>query len=358
VREIPFLDLRRLHRSIEPGLSDTLAAVIASGRFIGGPAVRDFERRFAEVHGRRGAVGCASGTDALTLSLAGLGVGVGDEVIVPSMTFVATAEAVRHVGATPVLADVDEDTLLMSEADVERARTPRTRAIVPVHLYGHVVRHSTVGRWRESGLLVFEDAAQAHLATRDGRFVGEAGNAACFSFYPGKNLGALGDGGMVISDDEELLARIRQLRDHGRSGKFSHGEIGWCSRLDALQAAVLDLKLDSLALWTERRRRLADRYRDRIGGWLVPWEEGAVHHLLVARFPRRDLMRAALQAEGIETGLHYPMALSCVPALGPWRRATPCAELAADEVLSLPIDPLMPEDDVDIVCDAVQQALR
>jgi dTDP-4-amino-4,6-dideoxygalactose transaminase len=350
---IPFLDLRRLHESIRPELTAAFDRVVADAAFVGSGAVAAFEAAFAVAHGRRVAASCGSGTDALVLTLRAVGVGAGDEVVVPAMTFIATLEAVVHVGATPVIADVDPRTLLLSEETVDAVRTPRTRAVVPVHLYGHVVPFPTLQQWREEGLLVVEDAAQAHLASWEGQPVGSVGHAACFSFYPGKNLGALGDGGAVVSDDEEVVDRIRRLRDHGRLTKYEHEEIGWCSRLDGLQAAFLDVKLRHLRKWNDRRRSLARRYRERLGSSIVPWSPGAVHHLLVVRVPadRRSEVAESLGAAGIGTGVHYPVPLSRQPSCRPYARPCPVAELAATEVLSLPMDPLMADEDVDRVCD-------
>jgi dTDP-4-amino-4,6-dideoxygalactose transaminase len=358
---VPFQDLTRLHASIESELSGAVSRVVSNSGFVGGNEVKAFEEAFAEAHGASGAASCGSGTDALSLTLRAVGVRSGDEVIIPSMTFVATAEAVVHAGATPVIADVDKDTLLLSSDEVDRLRTDQTRAVIPVHLYGHVVPFAEIKRWRNSGLAVIEDAAQAHLATENGQAVGSAGNAACFSFYPGKNLGAWGDGGAVISNDSDLLSEIRRLRDHGRDSKYLHTVIGWCSRLDGLQAAVLATKLRHLPGWTEARRRVATRYRDQIEDLLVPWEDGAVHHLIVVSVAggveQRDRVRERLSLRGIGTGVHYPVPLSSQPSLERWSRPCPRSEDAGDSVLSLPMDPLMSDREVDEVCEALHDAL-
>ncbi|MGH9107070.1 MAG: DegT/DnrJ/EryC1/StrS family aminotransferase [Acidimicrobiales bacterium] len=360
---MPFLDLVRLHRSVHDELLRAFEAVVGAADFISGRSLVSFEEAFARAHHRGGAVGCGSGTDALALALRALGVGPGQDVVVPAMTFVATAEAVLHVGARPVLADVDGVSLLLTPETVEAASTPQTTAVVPVHLYGHAVPFSSLQTWRQKGLLVVEDAAQAHLASWRGRAVGEVGNVACFSFYPGKNLGSLGDGGMVVSDDLRLLDQVRRLGDHGRTSKYLHEVPGWGTRLDGLQAAFLDAKLAHLPEWTHARRRLADIYRLRLEGvdgvTLVPWEDGAVHHLLVARVAdgHRDALLSALRKRGVHCGMHYPIALSDLPALSAWRRPCPEAERAAGEVLSLPMDPLMTEEEVDMVSDAVKAAL-
>ena len=354
---IPFLDLGALHASIDDELRDAFERVLAASAFIGGPELAAFEEEFSSAHGRARGVGCASGTDALALALRAAGIGPGDEVVVPAMTFVATAEAVVHVGATPVVADVDDDTLLLAPESVAAVATERTAAVIPVHLYGHVVPFDHLSAWRDQGWVVVEDAAQAHLATWRDRPVGSVGDAACFSFYPGKNLGALGDGGAVIAREEQVVAAVRQLRDHGRASKYEHDVVGWCSRLDGLQAAFLSVKLRRLPAWTAARRAAAARYEERLGGLVVPWEDGAVHHLLVVRVPSdcRDAVRSGLAAAGIETGIHYPIAVSNQPSMAPWSKPCPRAEQAAGEVLSLPMDPLMSDEDVDEVCRALRQ---
>ena len=352
---VPFQDLGRLHESIADELNEAIQRVIASSGFVGAAAARSFEEAFAAAHHVGHAVGVGSGTDALALALRALGISPGDEVVVPSMTFVATAEAVLHVGATPVIVDVDPTTLLIDPIAVAAATTERTVAVMPVHLYGHVVPFDVIRGWQAQGLKVVEDAAQAHLGTWRGQGVGTVGDAACFSFYPGKNLGALGDGGAVVTNDRALAERIAKLRDHGRESKYLHDEIGWCSRLDGLQAAVLEVKLRQLPEWTETRRVLADRYRERLGDRLIPWEEGAVHHLLVVRpgAERRDALQAALADRGVGVGVHYPVALSRQPSVATYAMPSPFAEAAAESVLSLPMDPLMKLSEVELVCDQV-----
>lgn len=354
---IPFQDLARLHRSIESELTHAVERVISSSGFVGGDEVALFEEAFANTHDSAGAAGCGSGTDALALALRAAGIGAGDEVIVPSMTFVATAEAVVHSGAAPVIADVDPTTLLLSPESVAEVRTTRTRAIVPVHLYGNVVPFDHLQQWRDSGLVVIEDAAQAHLATWEGRSVGAVGHCACFSFYPGKNLGAWGDGGAVMSRDTSLIEEVKQLRDHGRRSKYAHEVIGWCSRLDGLQAAILAVKLRHLPEWTANRRVLAERYHTHLGEVLVPSTPGSVHHLQVMRTAGgasvRDQLRDALAESGIATGVHYPIPLSRQPSLSAWPAVCKEAEAAAQDVVSLPMDPLMSTADVDVAAEAV-----
>lgn len=362
---IPFLDLGGLHASIAAELRDAFDRVLAASAFIGGVELSAFEGEFAAAHGLANGAGCASGTDAIALALHASGVGPGDEVVVPAMTFVATAEAVVHAGARPVVADVDPGTLLLTPETVGAVATGRTAAVVPVHLYGHPVPFPHIESWRAEGWVVVEDAAQAHLARWRGDPVGTAGHAACFSFFPGKNLGALGDAGMVVTGDPALAERVRRRRDHGRSEKYRHDEMGVSSRLDGLQAAFLRVKLRHLPAWTEARRRLAERYRRGLdgvdGARLVPWEEGASHHLVCIRTApeRRDALRAALSADGIGTGVHYPVDLASQPATAPFApRPCPAAGRAAAELVSLPIDPLMADADVDAVCARVVEHTR
>ncbi len=361
---IPFQDLTRLHTSIDTELRAAIDATLARSSFIAGPDLVAFEEEFAAAVGAPHAVGCNSGTDALSLVMRALGIGPGDEVIVPSMTYVASAETVLHVGATLVLADVDPETVLLTEASVAAVRTPRTKAVIPVHLYGRSVDPAAMRAWRDSGLFVIEDCAQAHLASRDGVPVGSIGHAACYSFFPGKNLGAMGDAGAVTTPDEAVADEVRRLRDHGRSSKYRHEILGYSSRLDGLQAAILRVKLRHLPGWTDARRDLARRYRDRLTGaaahpaiGFVPFDDGSVHHLLVVRVAERDRIQQQLAAEGIATGVHYPIALSDQPVFTELQASTPHAEEAAGTVLSLPIDPLMRLEEVDRVCDALRRAV-
>jgi len=358
---VPFQDLTRLHASIGDEIRRALDTTLERSSFIGGPDLVAFEEEFGQAVGAPHAVGCNSGTDALALALRALGIGPGDEVVVPSMTYVASAETVLHVGATPVLADVDPQTLLLRPEDVDRVRTPRTRAVIPVHLYGNMVDPVSLRQWRDEGLIVLEDCAQAHLAHRDGVAVGSVGHAAAYSFFPGKNLGAMGDAGALTTSDEAVAADVRRLRDHGRSSKYRHEVLGYSSRLDGIQAAVLRVKLRHLVRWTESRRALARRYRERLAEspavvTLVPFGEGSVHHLLVVRVEQRDRVQLELDEAGIASGVHYPIALSDQPVFAALGASTPNAEAAAATVLSLPMDPLMTEVEVDRVCSQLLRA--
>ncbi|HLI39378.1 MAG TPA: DegT/DnrJ/EryC1/StrS family aminotransferase [Streptosporangiaceae bacterium] len=364
IDEVPFTDLAAMTREVEPAVRRAWERLLVSSQFIGGEAVEEFERAWAAYTGVEHAVGVASGTDALRLALTALGIGPGDEVIVPASTFVATAEAVVLAGATPRFADVDPRTLLLAPGQVEAARTPRTRAVIVVHLYGQMPDMDALCRAAgRAGLILIEDAAQAHGASWRGRQAGSFGAAGCFSFYPGKNLGAFGDAGAVVTPDIRLAERVRCLRDHGRTSHYRHDLVGTTSRMDAMQAAVLTAKLARLDAWTQARRSVAARYREafahgpvRMVGE-VPGARG-VYHLAVVRVPDRDRTRRKLAAMGVQTGIHYPV--PCHRQEPYLRFATgplPAAETAAGEVLSLPVFPHMSDGHVERVCAAVREAV-
>lgn len=356
--QVPFLDLAALHATLRPELDEIWASTVDSSAFVGGHAVAAFEREFADYCGCDHAIGVANGTDALELVLRALGVGPGDEVIVPTNTFFATAEAVHLVGARPVFVDVDPGTLLTTPDIVKGSITGRTAAMIPVHLFGQPVDLTGFEELsRDLDIPFIEDAAQAHGARWGDRLVGSAGVAACFSFYPGKNLGALGDGGAVVTSDERLAGIIRSLANHGRdlAAPTGHSRVGRNSRLDGLQAGLLSLKLRQLDSWNGRRRRLWQRYVAGFAGTAVRCVEVAdraasVHHLAVVRVPNRDRVRAALAEDGIETGIHYPVPCHLLP---PWDEiespVLPVSEQAAEELLSLPMYPQLEPVDVDHV---------
>ena len=370
---VPFTDLAAMAGEVWPQIEQEYRACLLAGAYIGGPAVTAFERSWADYCGAGHAVGLASGTDALELCLIAMGLGPGDEVIVPANTFIATAAAVVRAGATPRFADVSEDTLLMTSRTLAEAITPRTRAVIVVHLYGQPPdMTSLVATARRAGIAVIEDAAQAHGAEWDGRRAGSFGEAACFSFYPAKNLGAFGDAGAVVTSRPELADRIRSLANHGRSGgsaHYEHGYIGTNSRLDALHAIALSGKLARLDTWTKRRIALASAYRELLGGREFS-DRGLrltataplarhVYHLFVVRVPDRDGVRAELALRGVETGVHYPVPCHRQPPLRRFaERPLPAAEQAAGEILSLPMFPHMTDREVDYVCDALAGALR
>ena len=363
--QVPFTDLTAMTREVRAAVDEGWARLLRSGRFIGGEAVEEFEQAWAAYCGVPHAVGVGNGTDALRLVLSALGIGAGDEVIVPANTFVATAEAVVLAGATPRFADVSPGTLLLAPEQLEAAVTARTRAVIVVHLYGQMPEMDALCQAAaRDGLAVIEDAAQAHGATWRGRRAGSIGQAGCFSFYPGKNLGAFGDAGAVVTADAELAQRIRCLRDHGRAGShYRHELIGVNSRLDALQAVVLIAKLARLDTWNEARRSVTARYRAAFATGPVrmidevPGSRG-VYHLAVVRVPDRGRIERQLAAAGIQSGIHYPVPCHRQP---PYRRFAdgrlPVAEATAGEILSLPIFPHMTEGQVARVCDAVHKAV-
>jgi dTDP-3-amino-3,4,6-trideoxy-alpha-D-glucose transaminase len=355
---IPFAELRPGRDRAE--IAQAIDRVMARGWFVLGPEVEAFETEFAVASGAAHAIGVASGTDAIALALRALDLGPGDEVIVPAMTAAFTGLAVASIGATPVIVDVDSRTLTIDLSACEAAVSPRTRAVVPVHLYGQPADTAGVlGLAARHGLAVIEDCCQAHLATAAGVPVGTAGTAGAFSFYPTKNLGALGDGGAVVTSDAALAQRIRRLRNGGQAGRYQHVEAGVNSRLDELQAAVLRVRLQGLADATAVRRDLARAYRLRLGAGVTPVVErdpGHVYHLFPVRSPERATLMAFLQDRGIETLVHYPVPLSSQPAFARYHpRACPVAGNAAAELLSLPLNPRLSKEDVTRVADTVNE---
>jgi dTDP-4-amino-4,6-dideoxygalactose transaminase len=362
----PFVDLAARFREVESDLLPEITRTFASGAFIGGEAVRRFESAFAAYCRRAHAVGVANGTDALRLALHAVGVRPGDEVITVPNSFVATAEAIGHCGARPVFVDVVRDDLLMDADALDLARTPRTRAVVPVHLYGRLADVARIGAWcRRYGVALVEDAAQAHGARLAGRPAGSFGDAAAFSFYPAKNLGAAGDAGALVTDRVDVAERARIVRDHGQRERYCHEVEGVNSRLDAVQAVVLDVHLRHLDRWNAQRRARAARYRERLarvdGIELLSAPDDPdshVYHLFVVRLRGRDAARASLDAERIDTGIHYPIPIHLQPAyrhLGYREGAFPIVEAAAREILSLPMYPQMTDAAVGRVCDALER---
>jgi dTDP-4-amino-4,6-dideoxygalactose transaminase len=346
VIEIPVADLKAQYRSIKPVIDAAIQRVLESTCFIQGPEVLAFEQAFASYLGVAEAVGVASGTAALHLALLACGVGPGDEVITTPLTFYATAESVVQAGATPVFVDILPDTCNIDPSRIEAAITPRTRAIIPVHLYGQAADMDEImDVARRHRLWVIEDAAQAHGALYRGRQCGAIGDVACFSFYPSKNLGGYGDGGMLTTQSPEIAARVRRLRDHGRVGKYEHVELGWAYRLDALQAAILGAKLPYLDGWVTRRRVAAQRYNDLLADCEVVTPAERVYnrhsyYSYVIRSPRRDALAAHLAQSGIGAVIHYPIPMHLQPvyaSMGLGVGSFPVAEGAADTVLSLPM---------------------
>ncbi len=371
---VPMLDLAHQHRLIADEVAAGFARVLADTSYVLGPEVAAFERQYARHLGVREVVGVGNGTDALVLALRAVGVGPGDEVVLPANTFVATAEAVVLVGATPVLVDPGDDHL-MDAATLAGAVTARTRAVVPVHLYGQVADVAAIrAAVRSAGgekVAIVEDAAQSQGAVRGGRAAGALGDVAATSFYPGKNLGAYGDAGGVSTDSPEIAAAIRALRNHGGLARYEHAVIGTNSRLDTLQAVVLSAKLRRLDDWNDERRAIADAYRARLEplvraaglGLPIAGERSAhVYHQFVVEVPERDRVHAEMAASGIGVGIHYPTPIHLLPAfagrgLGE-AGAFPNAEAQASRILSLPIYPGLGDDALQRVVGALERALR
>jgi dTDP-4-amino-4,6-dideoxygalactose transaminase len=356
---IPFL-------SLVPGddAADIRAAidrVIARGWFVLGPEVDAFEREFAAASGAAHAIGVGNGTDAIALILRALGIGAGDEVVTSPLSAAYTALAIMMTGARPVFADVDPQRLTIDPDRLLSAIGPRTRAIVPVHLYGQAADMTAIARTAaERGLAVVEDCCQAHLGAAGGRPVGTIGIAGAFSFYPTKNLGALGDGGAIVTNDAVLADAIKRLRNGGQTDRYQHAEAGINSRLDDMQAAILRARLPRLRAWTERRRALAARYREHLAGGPVDvmpeCDPGHVYHLFVVRTRQRRELQRALLARGIETLVHYPVPIPAQPAMRAVNPAScPVAARACDEVLSLPLHQRLRDDEADDVAAAIKE---
>jgi len=347
---IPMVDLGAQYARIREELDAAVAEVVASAHFVRGPACRELEREFARWCGAAAACGVANGTDALTLALKAYGIGPGDEVVTVANTFIATGEAILLNGARPVFVDVEESRFTMDPERLEAVITPRTRLILPVHLYGHPADMKAIAAIAaRHGLPVLEDAAQAHGAELDGRRAGTLGHAACFSFYPGKNLGAWGDAGMVVSDDSAFVERVRQIANHGGgTDKYDNVVPGTNSRLDTLQAAVLRVKLRHLDSWNAERAEAARRYSEALGdvpGLTLPREHAGARsawHLYTVRTPDREGLRAHLASKGIATAVHYPRPIHLQPAMaaaGGQRGDLPVSERLSEEVLQLPLYP-------------------
>jgi len=365
--QIPLVDLKAQYARIQGEVDAAISEVIHATAFIGGPAVKRFEQNFARFSGAAHGVGCSSGTSALHLALLAAGVGPGDEVITVSHTFIATAEIVRPMGARVRFVDIDLDTYCMDPAALAGAITPKTKVILPVHIYGHPADMDPIHKIaKQHGVRVVEDAAQSHGAKYHGKTCGSLAPLATFSFYPGKNLGAYGDAGMVLAESAEEAARMSSLANHGRAEKYLHNEEGYNYRLDGVQAAILDVKLKYLAQWNEERRRAARLYDERLKSVagvtipkVAPYAE-PVYHLYVVRVAERDRVLSALREQGIDAGVHYPVPLHLQPAyryLEVPEGSLPNTERAGREVLSLPIYPEITEAQVDRVVTALKAAL-
>jgi len=362
---IPFLDLIAGYRELQSEIDAAVARSLASGWYIGGPELEAFEHEFAAYTQAQHCIGVANGLDALHLALRAMDVGPGDEVIVPSNTYIATWLAVSQCGATPVPVEPDARTFNIDAARIEAAITPRTRVILPVHLYGQPADiEAILAIARKHGVCVLEDGAQAHGARYKGRCIGAHGDAVAWSFYPGKNLGAMGDGGAVTTDDDQIADRIRVLRNYGSRVKYVNEVQGYNSRLDPLQAAILRVKLAHLDEWNARRSAIAQRYQQGLAGCgltlpHVPDWADPVWHLYVVQHPQRDALQHALTDAGVGTLIHYPIPphRQQAYAQGGWKLgAFPMAEHMADEVLSLPIGPHLGTEQVAVVIEAARKA--
>jgi dTDP-4-amino-4,6-dideoxygalactose transaminase len=364
--KVPYLDLKAQYQSIKPEIDAAIARVLDSCQFVLGPEVAAFEQEFAAYCGAAECIALNSGTSALHLALLAAGVGPGDEVITVPFTFVASVAAVTYTGARPVLVDIDPRSFNMDPAAIEAAITPRTKAILPVHLYGQPADMAPIMEVaKRHGLVVIEDAAQAHGAKYKGQPVGSIGDIACFSFYPGKNLGAYGEGGAVTTSNAEYANTIRMLRDWGQDRKYHHLLRGFNYRMEGFQGAILRVKLRHLDRWTEARRAVVRQYDELLSDSGVetpaemPWARH-VYHVYTLRADDRDGLQAALQAEGIQTGIHYPVPAHLQPAyadLGYGRGAFPRSEAASEQVLSLPLYPELSPQAVIEVAGAVRKAV-
>jgi dTDP-4-amino-4,6-dideoxygalactose transaminase len=364
-RVIPFVDLKTQYQSIKEEVLTAVGHVLETGQFVLGEEVSTFEKEFAAFVDARHAIALNTGTSGLHLALLAAGVGPGDEVITVPFTFVATAAAIRYTGATPVFVDITLDSYTMDPDQIEQAITPRTKAICPVHLYGQAADLDPIlAIARKHGLKVIEDACQAHGTEYKGRRVGAIGDVGAFSFYPGKNLGAYGEGGMAVTNDDEAARVIRMLRDWGAEKKYYHVLKGFNYRMDGVQGAILRVKLRYLAEWTEARRAHAESYRTLLGddsGVVIPAEmpySRHVYHVYAVRTPERDALQQALQKEGVQTGIHYPIPVHLQEAhadLGYNAGDFPLSERAANEVLSLPMFPEMTLAQIEAVAAAVKQ---
>jgi dTDP-4-amino-4,6-dideoxygalactose transaminase len=362
---IPFVDLKAQYHSIKSEIDEAILRVLESSQFVLGREVAAFEEEFAAYCGVKHAIGVNSGTSALHLSLLAAGMGSGDEVITTPFTFVATVASIEYVGARPVLADIDPASFNIDPARIEAAITPHTKAIMSVHLYGQPADMDSITEIAERhGLIVIEDAAQAHGATYKGRRAGSMGHLGCFSFYPGKNLGAYGEGGMVVTDDPDYARTIRMLRDWGAERKYQHVLKGYNYRLEGIQGAILRVKLRHLEQWTEARRAHARRYNELLESSDVQIPEEMlyarhVYHVYAVRSSQRAALQRALSAQGIQTNIHYPIPVHLLPAhadLGHRRGDFPHAEAAADQVLSLPMFAELTDEQIQMVAAAVREA--
>jgi dTDP-4-amino-4,6-dideoxygalactose transaminase len=364
MREIKFLDLRSQYLSIKQEIDDAIQQVLLSSAFAGGPFVKKFEENFAKAQGARFCSGVNNGTSALHIVLMAIGLGRGDEVIIPANTFIATPASVSLQGGKPVFVDCSEEDFNIDAEKIEKAITPKTKVIMPVHLFGQpadMVRITEIAKKHD--LKIVEDCAQAHMAEYEGKKVGNFGTAGCFSFYPGKNLGAYGEGGAVICNDENIWNKIQAIKEHGSFKKYYHEYLGHNYRLEGIQGAILDVKLNYIEAWTETRRKNAALYRkylSGIGGIILPREKSNVrhvYHLFVIRTQKRDELAAYLNSNGIQTGIHYPIPCHLQHSyrfMGYKEGDFPVSEKLSKEILSLPMSEQLKEDDIAYVAKCIK----
>ncbi|MDJ0518494.1 MAG: DegT/DnrJ/EryC1/StrS aminotransferase family protein [Trichodesmium sp. MO_231.B1] len=373
-KNIPFVDLKLQHQPLKSELENSIQAVLERGDFILGQAVEKFESSFATVSGVEHGIGVSSGTNAIALGLQACGIGPGDEVILPANTFIATLIGVLHAGATPVLVDCHAETALIDLEAAQKAVSSNTKAILPVHLYGQMVAPSELKDFAQANnLIIFEDAAQAHLAQREGYYAGSVGTAAAFSFYPSKNLGCFGNGGMVITNNAEVANKMRTLRNYGAPRKYVHEEVGTNSRLDTIQAAVLNVKLPYLEGWNSDRNQAAQKYDTLLSPMkekgIIPIKNlsgtGHIYHLYVIRVTdkspiERDTLKEKLGAAGVSVGIHYPIPCHLQPAyqnLGYKQGDFPNSEILSQQILSLPMYPVINEEQINHVVETMFQII-
>lgn len=357
MNKIPFVNLERQYQKIKQEIHSKINEVIESRAFIQGKYVEAFEEAFADAHNARFAVGCSNGTSAISLALEALGVSKGDEVIVPANTFFATAEAVCNVGAVPVFIDIDPDTYCIFVNQIESLITPKTKAVIPVHLYGNPCDMDPINAIaKKHNLWVVEDCAQAHLAKYKNEYVGSFGDMATFSFYPGKNLGAYGDAGMIFCKTEEHAAILKKLRNHGRSQKYEHDMIGYNHRMDGIQAAILQVKLKYLGEWTKKRQENAKTYNELLSNFraMIPTAQSEpVYHLFVIQTEQRNEVANKLKESNIASGIHYPIPLHLQPAFKDLNYTVgdfPNSEYASERIISLPFCSEITKEEIESVC--------
>ena len=362
--KVPFVDLKRQYSSIKPEIDAAIQDVLDNTAFIMGENVKNFESNFAKFCGVKHAIGVSSGTSALHLALLGAGIKPGDEVITVPNTFIATAEAISHAGAKPVFVDIDKETYTINVSKIKDKITEKTKAVIPVHLYGQMVEMDDLMELaQDNNLKIIEDSAQAHGAEYKCRKAGTIANSGCFSFYPGKNLGAYGDAGMVTTNDDEIAENVKILRDHGRSDKYEHKIIGFNHRIDALQAAILNVKLRYLNGWTDARRKNAKLYNELLSNVdvVTPVEKEYskhVYHLYVIRTKKRDELQKYLKTHGIATGVHYPIPLHLQPAyshLDYKEGDFTVTEEYSGEILSLPMFGELTEEEIGYVVEKIKE---